>query len=106
MGAIEIIIGSITLLLILLFSVFTQLSINCPMCGKGRTITKICEMCSGLGWIPGSGNRGLARTNAAKCPNCASSGRVDLCAFCNGEKRVSFLNWISIKLAKKKMVRF
>ena len=100
----EIIVGSVTLALIVLFTVFTQIPIKCPMCGKGRIVKKRCDICNGLGSIPGTGTSHVS--GLAHCRVCNGSGEIEVCAFCIDKKQVSLLNWISIKLAKKKLVQF
>ena len=100
----EIVVGSITLALIVLFTVFTQISVNCPMCGKGLTITKPCDNCRGLGKVPGTFHPGVG--SLGRCHICNGSGSIEVCAFCVGKKQISLLNWIVIKLTKRKIVRF
>lgn len=99
----QILIGSITLVLIVVFTVLTQITTACPMCGTGRTTRKICAMCHGLGKIPGTA---IGPGKFARCHACDETGYINICAFCEGKGQISLLNWLSAKLAKKKIVRF
>ena len=98
-----IIIAGITLVLIVFFTVLTQISTSCPMCDTGKTTQKTCETCGGWGKMPGTA---IGPGQFARCATCEGNGYVEICAFCKGERQVSLLNWISAKLTKKKFVRF
>lgn len=90
----------LTLILIIIFQVFTRIPVNCICSTKGIQSKKICPVCDGeTEIIEGKHDEdGEWYGISVKCTYCNGKGYV--CSICNGTKKISLLDRIWLYLFK------